>query len=154
MLTEILTHGGGVTFSSAAALTLGARVVPVYEIYKAGEDPYWVDGLDLIATFGLHAAVIPHYNNAEGGTHDTRFCYLGERRLAFLESQLESGTFVLGVDEHTAITFDLAKRSGTVAGLGVVTVRASGRSRAFPAGSVIGIDEILETAEHLARDVA
>ncbi len=154
VLTEILTHGGGVTFSSAAALTLGARVVPVYEIYKAGEDPYWVDGLDLIATFGLHAAVIPHYNNAEGGTHDTRFCYLGERRLAFLESQLESGTFVLGVDEHTAITFDLAKRSGTVAGLGVVTVRASGRSRAFPAGSVIGIDEILETAEHLARDVA
>ncbi len=154
VLGEMLTHGGGITFSSAAALTLGASVVPVYEIYKAGEDPYWVDGLDLIAALGLHAAVIPHYNHAEGGTHDTRFCYLGERRLAFLERRLEAGMFVLGVDEHTAVTFDLVERFGTVAGLGVVTVRASGRSRAFPAGSVIGIDEILETAEDLAHDVA
>ncbi|MHB1508914.1 MAG: CysS/YqeB C-terminal domain-containing protein [Acidimicrobiales bacterium] len=154
VLGEMLTHGGGVTFSSAAALTLGASVVPVYEIYKAGADPYWVDGLDLTATLGLHAAVIPHYNNAEGGTHDTRFCYLGERRLAYLESRLEAGTFVLGVDEHTAVTFDLVERFGTVAGLGVVTVRASGRSRTFSAGSVIGIDEILEIAEDLAHDVA
>src|SRR6266571_3494942 len=32
--------------------------------------------------------VIPHYDNAEGGTHDTRFCYLGERRLAALEALL------------------------------------------------------------------
>ena len=31
---------------------------------------------------GLPAVVVPHYDNAEGGHHDTRFCYLGERRLA------------------------------------------------------------------------
>ena len=35
-----------------------------------------------MAEAGLDAVVIPHFDNAEGGNHDTRFCYLGERRLA------------------------------------------------------------------------
>jgi hypothetical protein len=151
LLSEMLLHGGGVTFSSAAALTLGVSTVPVYEIYKVGADPYWLKGLDLLSVAGMRAAVIPHYNNAEGGTHDTRFCYLGERRLAFLENELEEGAFVLGVDEHTAITFDLDEGVGTVAGLGVVTVRAARRSRTFPTGETVKIDEILETAADLAR---
>lgn len=151
LLSEMLRHGGGVTFSSAAALTLGVSTIPVYEIYKSGEDPYWLAGLDLLSVAGMGAAVIPHYNNAEGGTHDTRFCYLGERRLAFLETQLPDASFVLGVDEHTAITFDLDERVGTIAGLGVVTVRAAGRSRTFATGETVKIDEILETAADLAK---
>ncbi|MEA3018655.1 MAG: hypothetical protein QOI47_179, partial [Actinomycetota bacterium] len=101
LLREKLRAGGAVSFASAAALTLGALTVPVYEIYKVGAAPHWLDGLDLLAESGLDAAVIPHYNNAEGGTHDTRFCYLGERRLAMMESELPAGAFVLGVDEHT-----------------------------------------------------
>jgi hypothetical protein len=145
----MLQHGGGVTFSSAAALTLGVSTIPVYEIYKAGEDPFWLTGLDLLSVAGMRAAVIPHYNNAEGGTHDTRFCYLGERRLSFLETELPEGAFVLGVDEHTAITFDLDEEVGKIAGLGVLTVRASGRSRTFPTGEALKIDEILETAADL-----
>lgn len=151
LLSEMLRHGGGVTFSSAAALTLGVSTIPVYEIYKSGEDPYWLTGLDLLSVAGLSAAVIPHYNNAEGGTHDTRFCYLGERRLASLETELPEGAFVLGVDEHTAITFDLDEEVGTIAGLGVVTVRASGRSRTFGVGEMVKIDEILETVADLRR---
>jgi len=151
LLSEMLQHGGGITFSSAAALTLGVSTVPVYEIYKVGEDPYWLAGLDLLAVAGMNAAVIPHFNNAEGGTHDTRFCYLGERRLSFLETELPDGAFVLGVDEHTAITFDLDEGVGHIAGLGVVTVRASGRSRTFPTGATVKIDEILATAGELAR---
>lgn len=151
LLREMLAHGGGLTFSSAAALTLGVSTVPVYEIYKAGEDPYWLPGLDLMSVLGMSAAVIPHYNNAEGGTHDTRFCYLGERRLSFLETELAPDTFVLGIDEHTAVTFDLDERLGTIVGLGVVTVRASGQSRTFPAGSTLTIDEILSTVADLAR---
>ena len=72
---------------SAAALTLGSHAVPVYEIYKVGADPEWVDGLDLLArAHRIAAAVIPHYDNKEGGTHDTRFCYLGEERLRALEA--------------------------------------------------------------------
>jgi hypothetical protein len=81
ILTGKLTSGGCVAFASAAAATLGLATVPVYEIYKVGAAPYWAQGMDLLAQIGLRAAVIPHYDNAEGGTHDTRFCYLGERRL-------------------------------------------------------------------------
>lgn len=151
LLTETLRHGGAVTFASAAALTLGVRTVPVYEVYKVGEDPFWLEGLDILSVTGLSAAVIPHYNNAEGGTHDTRFCYLGERRLSALESELPDGAFVLGIDEHTAVVLDLDARTGTVAGNGVVTVRAAGRSRTWAAGETVSFDEFAETAKQLAR---
>ncbi|MDA8040460.1 MAG: hypothetical protein M0Z69_15185, partial [Actinomycetota bacterium] len=150
LLHEKLQHGGGISFASAAALTLGLCTVPVYEIYKAGEDPHWLDGLDLLGEAGLSAAVIPHYNNAEGGTHDTRFCYLGERRLSALEEQLPEGAFVLGIDEHTSLTLDLDAGLGTVGGNGAVTLRARGRSRTFPSGTELSIEEITATARLLA----
>ena len=95
-LADKLATGGAVVFSSAAALTLGISTVPVYEVYKVGAAPFWAEGLDLLAPVGLPVAVIPHYDNTEGGNHDTRFCYLGERRLAMLEPQLPDGAFVLG----------------------------------------------------------
>jgi cyanophycinase-like exopeptidase len=116
VLAGKLTSGGCVAFSSAAAATLGTATVPVYEIYKVGATPFWADGMDLLAQIGLRAAVIPHYDNAEGGTHDTRFCYLGERRLRVLESMLDTDTIVLGVDEHTAGVFDLDTDTVTVLG--------------------------------------
>jgi hypothetical protein len=149
LMREKLQHGGGVTFSSAAALTLGVATVPVYEIYKVGEDPRWLEGLDILSETGLLAAVIPHYNNAEGGTHDTRYCYLGERRLSALEPELPEGAFVLGVDEHTAVTFDLDAREAVIAGLGVVTVRAAGQSVTFESGKVLAVDDILRTVGEL-----
>ena len=93
--------------ASAAAAATGFVAVPVYEIYKVGADPHWLEGLDLFGVLGLKVAVIPHYDNAEGGTHDTRFCYLGERRLAVLERELPADAAVLGVDEHTALILDL-----------------------------------------------
>mgnify|MGYP003735232043 CR=1 FL=1 len=43
-----LRDGGAVTFASAAALTLGALTIPVYEVYKVGDDPYWLEGLDVV----------------------------------------------------------------------------------------------------------
>ncbi|HZQ28655.1 MAG TPA: hypothetical protein VFA94_13230 [Acidimicrobiales bacterium] len=135
--------GGCVTFASAAALTLGVVTVPVYEIYKVGEDPVWLEGLDLLAAAtGLRAAVIPHYNNAEGGNHDTRYCYLGERRLQLLESALPDGAFVLGVDEHTGLVLDLDAGRASVVGLGVVTVRRDGQSTELPAGTQVGIEAL------------
>jgi hypothetical protein len=141
-LADVLATGGCVTFASAAALTLGVATVPVYEIYKVGEEPRWLEGLDLLGPLGLQAAVIPHYDNAEGGTHDTRFCYLGEPRLARLERELPNGAFVLGVDEHTALLLDLDERSATGTGRGGVTVRCHGRSEVFAAGTTIGVDEL------------
>ena len=152
MLREKLdSTGGAVVFASAAALTLGVATVPVYEIYKCGEDPYWLDGLDLLSATGLRAAVIPHYDNAEGGTHDTRFCYLGERRLAEMEQWLPDEAFVLGVDEHTGVIFDLDAGSVEIIGRGGLTVRAEGRSTSYAAGTTVAIADLASAAASLAE---
>ncbi len=145
-LEDKLTAGGCVTFASAAALTLGAFTVPVYEIYKVGEAPRWLPGLDLMSAAGMHAAVIPHYDNAEGGNHDTRYCYLGEQRLQVLEADLPEDAFVLGVDEHTGLVLDLDAGSATVVGRGTVTVRKAGRSVRFDVGSEVAIRDLPELA--------
>ncbi len=139
LLGDKLRHGGCVLFASAAAATLGPVTLPVYEIYKVGADPHWLQGLDLLPIAGLAAAVVPHFNNAEGGNHDTRYCYMGERRLRLLEEQLADDAFVLGVDEHTALILDLGARSATVAGLGAVTVRRHGASARVEAGQSMSI---------------
>ena len=145
-LEDKLTGGGCVTFASAAALTLGAFTVPVYEIYKVGETPRWLDGLDLASAAGLHVAVVPHYDNAEGGNHDTRYCYLGEERLRLLEADLPGDAFVLGVDEHTGCLLDLDSGSATVVGRGGVTVRKDGHSTRLEAGTEVAIAELRRLA--------
>jgi hypothetical protein len=146
LLADKLANGGAVTMASAAALTLGRLTIPVYEIYKVGAEPSWLPGLDLLGPLGLPAAVVPHYDNAEGGNHDTRFCYLGERRLRILEAALPPEVFVLGVDGHTALTLDLDTGKGEVVGLGGVTVRKDGRSTTFPAGSRVSISQLVAVA--------
>ena len=146
ILASKLRDGGCVCFASAAALTLGLATVPVYEVYKVGEDPRWLTGLDLMAAVGLRVAVIPHYDNAEGGNHDTRYCYLGESRLARLEDELPDDVFVLGVDEHTGLILDLDAQIGTVVGRGGVTVRKSGRSSVVPNGSTVAVADLIAMA--------
>jgi cyanophycinase-like exopeptidase len=142
-LAGVVRRGGTLVMGSAAAVTLGAFAVPVYEVYKVGAEPEWIDGLDLLHELtGLPAAVIPHYDNHEGGTHDTRFCYLGETRLTMLEELLPDAVGVLGVDEHTAALLDVEARMLTVSGSGRVTVRRHGDSRAFAAGESVGFDVI------------
>ena len=142
LLIKKLRSGGIVTFASAAALTLGKYTLPVYEIYKAGEPPRWLDGLDILSELGIKAALIPHYNNAEGGHHDTRFCYMGERRLSFLERELPEDVYVLGVDEHTGVVLDVDADEATVVGKGVVTIRVRGASQEFASGTVIPLDKL------------
>jgi cyanophycinase-like exopeptidase len=146
-LVDGLDRGGVVVFASAAAVTLGSHTVPVYEIYKAGIDPHWVPGLNLVERVtGLPAVVIPHYDNAEGGHHDTRYCYLGERRLARLEQELPDEAFVIGVDEHTAVQLDLTQRLATVVGNGRMTVRRRGLSKVYPSGSTVDFDTLAKAA--------
>jgi hypothetical protein len=147
LLADKLEHDGCVVFASAAALTLGRFTVPVYEIYKVGADPEWAEGLDLIASvLGSDVAVIPHYNNAEGGNHDTRFCYLGETRLAMLEEQMPASGWVLGVDEHTGCLFDMDTAMVTVVGNGTVTVRRRGVSKVVQPGEPFPIGSLADMA--------
>jgi cyanophycinase-like exopeptidase len=122
-----IQHGATLITSSAAAAASGRHTIPVYEIYKAGTSPVWLDGLDIIgALTGLAVAIVPHWNNNEGATHDTSRCFIGEGRLQQLERALPDGAAVLGIDEHSALTIDLGAKSVTVGGKGAVTIRIPG----------------------------
>jgi cyanophycinase-like exopeptidase len=142
-LADKLRHGGALVVASAAALTLGRLTVPVYEIYKTGADAFWADGLDV--------AVVPHWDNREGGNHDTRYCFLGERRLRILEARLPASTFIVGVDEHTALIVELGEQRAWVRGRGGITVRRDGRETTFPAGASLTLAELRTAAGLPAR---
>jgi peptidase E len=137
IMIDKLNNGGIVTFASAAALTLGKATVPVYEVYKVGQDVQALEGLDILSSIGINAALIPHYDNTEGANHDTRFCYLGEARLQMFESLLDPDTYVLGVDEHTGLIIDIDAATATVVGNSNVTIRLRSESFVYPTGSVI-----------------
>ncbi len=137
--------GACLVFASAAAITLGKHALPVYEIYKVGQDPYWLPGLDLIGTLGLDVAVVPHWNNTSGDQHDTRFCFMGGARLAQLEAQLPADTLVLGVDEYTALLIDPATREGEVFGVGQVTLRRNGQQVAYNRGQRFSLLQTIDT---------
>jgi cyanophycinase-like exopeptidase len=154
-LGDKLAHGGAVVFASAAAVTVGRFSLPVYEVYKVGQPIHWLDGLDLLSPlgFGPHCVLIPHFDNAEGGTHDTRFCYMGERRLQALEAMLPDDAWVLGVDEHTALTVDIDAGEVTVTGRGAVTVRRRERTERFPSGATLRLASLVAAAQD-AKPVA
>jgi cyanophycinase-like exopeptidase len=154
LVRDKLSYGGAVVFSSAAAIALGRWAVPVYEIYKVGADPVWAEGLDVLGTVGLDAAVVAHFDNAEGGTHDTRYCYLGEGRLSRLEEQLPEDGWVLGVDEHTACVIDLEEGTASVRGLGGVTVRRHGRASRLETGASVGLSDLASLAASLGTVAA
>jgi len=142
-LLDVLDHGGTLCFASAAALTLGAFTAPIYEVYKVGvEEPHWREGLNVLAAFGLNCVVIPHFDNNEGGNYDTRYCYLGEKRLLELEAQLPDGVATLGVDEHTALIFDLTANTVSVKGRSNGYWRLNGESRVLENASTTSLDEL------------
>jgi cyanophycinase-like exopeptidase len=127
-----LLERGSLVLASAAAMSIGNKVMPVYEMYRVGEDPYWVEGLNILENaLGFKGAVIAHYNNTQGGTHDTRFCFVGERRMKVLENQLDPDIAILGIDEHTGISFDLDNGKAEVFGKGVITYKKGGLEKTF-----------------------
>jgi hypothetical protein len=115
--------GAHLVFASAAAIAISRYSLPVYEIYKAGGELRWTEGLDLLGPRGFPLAIVTHWNNAEGGTHDTRACFMGMERFARLEALLPAEAVVLGIDEHTACTLDLMLGESVVRGAGGVAIR-------------------------------
>ncbi len=140
ILEERIRAGGCLVAASAAALTVGRFTLPVYEVYKVGMDLYWEPGIDLLARFGMDLVVVPHWNNAEGGTHDTRFCYMGESRFRALEDLLPPEVTVCGLDEHTACLLDLAENEARIKGIGSLTLRRKGRELVFGKGERFPLD--------------
>lgn len=127
-------NGAQLVFASAAAIATSAFALPVYEIYKAGDDLFWLDGLDLFAALDMRLAIVPHWNNSEGGTYDTRFCFMGETRFRELEKLLARDVVVLGLDEYTACIFDLSAQACRVMGAGKVTIRRDNQEWAYASG--------------------
>lgn len=121
-LRALLSDGATVTLASAASLTGGLRTLPVYDIYKVGAEPGWMEGLDLTSHLGLGAVFVPHWNNTEGQGFDTSRCYMGRRRFRRLRSMLPEGMGVVGIDEHTAAVIDFGEGQLTAMGVGGVTL--------------------------------
>ena len=144
ILTQCVTNGGCLVAASAAALTVGRFTLPVYEIYKVGHDLHWVDGMDILGKFGFELVVMPHWNNAEGGTHDTRFCFMGEPRFRRLESFIPEKVPVLGLDEHTACILDFENNQAEIKGIGRVTLRTSEGELSFKPGDRLPLDVLRE----------
>ena len=153
-LLGCLERGGTLGFASAASLALGRWTLPVYEIYKVGEPPHWIDGLDVLSGAGLPVgAVIPHFDNTEGGTHDTSCCYVGRARLERLRAELPPGAAVLGVDEHTALSIDPATKTGRVSGQGSAHVLIGDREDTYGAGETLDLSSLPPLGEWLTTAV-
>jgi len=128
--------GAALALASAAAIAAGAFALPVYEIYKAGEDPNWKPGLDLLAPFGLRLVFIPHWDNSEGGPGlDTSRCFIGWERFRDMADVLPRDVRVVGVDEHTALLIEPASRSCRIIGSGGVTIQFGAEECRFESGS-------------------
>lgn len=127
--------GAAVTLTSAATIAAGARALPVYEIYKAGEDIHWRPGLDLFRAYNLSLVFVPHWNNQEGGAElDTSRCFMGQARFTPLMAMLPQDVTVVGIDEHTALIMLPGEGVCRVLGAGGVTVIRGGREQRAASG--------------------
>lgn len=140
ILISRIQEGGCLVAASAAALTVGRFTLPVYEIYKVGQKLHWVDGMDILEHFGFNLVVVPHWNNAEGGNHDTRFCFMGRPRFSQLVSLLPEDVSILGLDEHTACILDLKSDEAVIKGIGKVTLQRSGSEMVYDTGERFSLE--------------
>ncbi len=128
--------GHPIIMASAATIASSAWALPVYEIYKVGDDVHWNPGLNLWGAYGLSLVFVPHWNNNEGGEkHDTSRCFMGRPRFREMLGLLPKDTTVVGIDEHTALSMDPGAGRGTVMGRGGVTLLREGGRERFETGS-------------------
>ena len=138
--------GATLIFASAATISIGAHALPVYEIYKVGQDVHIVDGLNLFADFGLHVSFIPHWNNAEGGVDlDTSRCFIGMDRFAEWCGLVPPENETIGLDEHTGLIIDFESGLCEVSGVSSVSLVRECNPEMFPSGSKFPLSELGET---------
>jgi hypothetical protein len=145
MILAAWQQGATLVLASAAMIAAGAWALPVYEIYKAGEDPHWKPGLDLFGALGWRLILVSHWNNAEGGGElDTSRCFVGRVRFQLLLDLLPAGAVILGIDEHTTLTMDWERDAARVEGKGAATILKDGREFIFSSGEEFPLREIGE----------
>ncbi len=146
--------GSAVILASAATISFGEVALPVYEIYKVGEDPFWKPGLDFFKPYGLSLAFIPHWNNSDGGSElDTSHCFIGKARYEPLSRQLPPGLTVVGLDEHTGVVIDFNEQTCHVIGRSQVHIVSNGNETVFQNGERFEIRQLgdyhpLKDAQH------
>lgn len=114
-----VTEGASLAIASAAAIAFSKFCLPVYEIYKAGQELHWQKGLDFYAGFIKSLTVIPHFNNKEGGWKtDTSYCYMGKERFKQILTLLPKKEELWGIDEQTAIVININNKKLQVFGKG------------------------------------
>ncbi|RLE03176.1 MAG: cysteinyl-tRNA synthetase [Bacteroidetes bacterium] len=135
--------GAALAFSSATTVAISSAALPVYEIYKVGEDPHWKSGLDFFSHYGLPLVFIPHWNNKDGGDGlDTSRCYMGVSRFRELKDQLPKDQVVIGIDENSGLVIDFQSACFHVVGQSNVTILREGSEQVIPAGSGIDLLEL------------
>jgi cyanophycinase-like exopeptidase len=136
-------QGASLVFASAAAIATGRHALPVYEIYKVGEDPHWLDGLDLFTEIGLELVIVPHWNNREGGVElDTGFCFMGQSRFVSMRQLLPDTVTVVGIDELTSLVLDSDAAEGRVMGLGQVHILRGAGEKHFDPKTTFSLAEL------------
>jgi hypothetical protein len=135
--------GAALVFASAATIAVGAWGIPVYEIYKVGQDIHAVPGLDLFRSFGLPLSCVPHWNNTDGGADvDTSRCFLGMERFKEWCSHLPPENTTLGLDEHTGLILDFASSQCRVSGVSSVTLLRASNPQIYASGASFSFDEL------------
>ena len=135
--------GATLVFASAATISVGAWVLPVYEIYKVGEDVHTKEGLNLFAGCGLDLSFIPHWNNAEGGIDlDTSRCFVGKERFDQWRKLIPAESVMVGLDEHTGIIMDCENKTCEVSGVSSISVIKRDSMEMYPAGTTFSLDEL------------
>jgi hypothetical protein len=135
--------GATLIFASAATISVGAHALPVYEVYKVGQDIHVVDGLNFFDDFGLHLSFIPHWNNADGGVDlDTSRCFVGMDRFAEWCALVPIENTTVGLDEHTGIILDLERRTCEVSGVSSVSLVRECIPEMHAAGSTFDLKEL------------
>jgi len=137
--------GATLIFASAATISIGAWALPVYEIFKVGEDVHSLPGLNLFADFGMTLSFIPHWNNAEGGIDlDTSRCFVGLERFNEWCNTLPNENTTVGLDEHTGIIIDFQSGECQVLGVSSVSLVRECDPEIYGAGSTVPMDDIGE----------
>ena len=135
--------GAGLALSSATTVAVSSQALPVYEIYKVGQDIHWQEGLDLFSAYGLSVSFIPHWNNQDGGEGlDTSRCYMGQSRFKDLLKLLPAKHTVIGIDEHTGLVIDFKDSCFHIVGSGNVTTIVNGNQQVYQKGCAIELSEL------------